>query len=132
MIEHVWTTGQQVHCWEEASQPVVSFILDGGQVFGCNFFHLVSAHYALENEPSSEETDVVRREYQARLNSDGTERPTVSSKSLLAQVESRAIAAERAALVNLRVRGEIGDDAFHFVEERLDWAEVCANRRRIP
>jgi monovalent cation/hydrogen antiporter len=84
---------------------------------------------ALENEPSSEETDVVRREYQARLNSDGTERPTVSSKSLLAQVESRAIAAERAALLNLRARGEIGDDAFHVVEERLDWAEVCANRK---
>jgi hypothetical protein len=41
-----------------------------------------AAIQALENEPSSEETDVVRREYQARLNSDGTERPTVSSKSL--------------------------------------------------
>lgn len=37
-----------------------------------------AAIQALENEPSSEETDVVRREYQARLNSDGTERPTVS------------------------------------------------------
>jgi hypothetical protein len=42
--------GQQVHCWEEASQSVVSFILDGGQVFGCNFFHLVSAHYLPETE----------------------------------------------------------------------------------
>jgi hypothetical protein len=42
--------GQQVHCWEEASQSVVSFILDGGQVFGCNFFHLVSAQYLPETE----------------------------------------------------------------------------------
>jgi hypothetical protein len=25
--------------------PVVTFVLDDGQIFGCNFFHLISAHY---------------------------------------------------------------------------------------
>jgi monovalent cation/hydrogen antiporter len=32
----------------------------------------------------------------------------------------------RATLVDLRARGLIGDDAFHRVEEELDWAEVNA------
>jgi Na+/H+ antiporter len=34
--------------------------------------------------------------------------------------------AERSTLMDLRTRGLIGDDAFHRVEEELDWAEVNA------
>jgi CPA1 family monovalent cation:H+ antiporter len=34
--------------------------------------------------------------------------------------------AERAKLIELRAQGLIGDDAFHRVEEELDWAEVNA------
>ena len=34
--------------------------------------------------------------------------------------------AERTTLIDLRARGLIGDDAFHRVEEELDWAEVNA------
>jgi Na+/H+ antiporter len=36
----------------------------------------------------------------------------------------QAQAAERQTLVDLRARGIIGDDAFHRVEEELDWAEL--------
>jgi len=43
-------------------------------------------------------------------------------------IQSRAIAAERQALNQLRNRGDIGDDAFHRLEEELDWAEVHALR----
>jgi hypothetical protein len=37
--------GQVASCWEESQDPVVSFVLDDGRVFGCPFFHLVDAHY---------------------------------------------------------------------------------------
>ena len=48
--------------------------------------------------------------------------------SELALIQSRAIAAERRALDQLRNHGDIGDDAFHRLEEELDWAEVHAVR----
>ena len=47
---------------------------------------------------------------------------------MLAMIQARAIAAERQALTLLRTRGDIGDDAFHQLEEELDWAEVHAIR----
>ena len=38
----------------------------------------------------------------------------------------RAIAAQRRTLVRLREEGAIGDEAFHRLEEELDWAELDA------
>jgi Na+/H+ antiporter len=40
------------------------------------------------------------------------------------EVQRRAQAAERRTLSDLRTQGVIGDDAFHRVEEELDWAEM--------
>jgi monovalent cation/hydrogen antiporter len=40
------------------------------------------------------------------------------------QALRQAQSAERRTLVDLRARGVIGDDAFHKVEEELDWAEL--------
>ena len=45
-------------------------------------------------------------------------------------VQRRAYEEERRRLSDLRARGVIGDDAFHRVEEELDWAEVNAETRR--
>jgi monovalent cation/hydrogen antiporter len=44
----------------------------------------------------------------------------------------KAVAAQHRLLVELRDDGTIGDDAFHRVEEDLDWAELNAEaiRRR--
>jgi monovalent cation/hydrogen antiporter len=39
------------------------------------------------------------------------------------------VAAERRRLVELRDDGTIGDDAFHRIEEDLDWAELNAGGR---
>jgi CPA1 family monovalent cation:H+ antiporter len=39
-----------------------------------------------------------------------------------------AIAAARATLSHLRSHGEIGDDAFHTIEEELDRLELSAER----
>jgi CPA1 family monovalent cation:H+ antiporter len=40
-----------------------------------------------------------------------------------------AVSASRAALVQARNRGDIGDEAFHRVEEDLDWLEMSAGGR---
>jgi CPA1 family monovalent cation:H+ antiporter len=64
---------------------------------------------------------LVQSRYQARLQGrrgDGDN----GAGSLL----RRAVAAERRRLVALRAEGTIGDDAFHRVEEELDWAELHA------
>ena len=37
-----------------------------------------------------------------------------------------AIEAQRARLAQLRCEGRIGDDAFHILEEELDWSELHA------
>ena len=47
----------------------------------------------------------------------------------LGNVQRQAQAEERRTLSDLRARGVIGDDAFHRVEEELDWAEVNAQAR---
>jgi Na+/H+ antiporter len=83
----------------------------------------------LDTHGPSEASAVVRREYEARLSSNASDnKPQVSSQSELATIQSRAIAAERQALAQLRTNGDIGDDAFHQLEEELDWAEVHAMR----
>ena len=83
----------------------------------------------LDTQEPSEAEAVLRREYQARLSNQAGETKTdANNRSELATIQSRAIAAERQALDQLRNRGEIGDDAFHQLEEELDWAEVHAIR----
>jgi Na+/H+ antiporter len=76
-----------------------------------------------------EMTAFLRRKYEARLRraeaardggaargDDGLPRYTAALR--------QAVAEERRSLFDLRARGVIGDDAFHRVEEELDWAEL--------
>jgi monovalent cation/hydrogen antiporter len=63
----------------------------------------------------------LRRNYGARS---GAADPDAATD--LAPALRRAIAAERRRLLELRDEGMIGDDAFHRVEEELDWAELNA------
>jgi monovalent cation/hydrogen antiporter len=88
-----------------------------------------AALQVLDSEAVSEARAAVRREYEARLATDTLEAHTGrNAGSELALIQSRAIAAERRTLGQLRNRGDIGDDAFHRLEEELDWAEVYALR----
>ena len=83
----------------------------------------------IESEEVSEARAAVWREYEARLATATVEAPAgTNTGSELALIQSRAIAAERRTLNQLRNRGDIGDDAFHRLEEELDWAEVYAQR----
>jgi monovalent cation/hydrogen antiporter len=88
-----------------------------------------AALQVLDSEAVSEARAAVRREYEARLATDTLEAHTgANAGSELALIQSRAIAAERRTLGQLRNRGDIGDDAFHRLEEELDWAKVYALR----
>jgi CPA1 family monovalent cation:H+ antiporter len=50
--------------------------------------------------------------------------PIDDGATLYLETLRRAQEAERRTLFELRARGTIGDDAFHRVEEELDWAEL--------
>jgi CPA1 family monovalent cation:H+ antiporter len=73
----------------------------------------------------SELASMLRQIYEARLagKNDG---------GATGELLRHAVAAQRRRLVELRNDGTIGDDAFHRVEEDLDWAELNAEaiRRR--
>ena len=81
----------------------------------------------IDGDPS-EEAEILRLEYRAMLmrgesDADGG----VSTSELPADpLRRRAIAAARRAILNLRRSEEIGDDAFHQLEEELDRAELSA------
>ena len=80
-------------------------------------------------ERDQELVGYLRRKYQARLQSaegaaTGTEPTETGELPALANAQRRAQAAERRTLSQLRASGVIGDDAFHRVEEELDWAEL--------
>jgi hypothetical protein len=48
------------------------------------------------------------------------------------ELRLRAIAAQRAALHRLRARGEIGEEAFHRIQEELDWVRTrCRASRKL-
>ena len=69
---------------------------------------------------------LLEREYRARL--DARAQPAAADPTGLGALRRRALAAERARLVALRRDERIGDDAFHRVEEELDWAEAEGDR----
>jgi Na+/H+ antiporter len=76
----------------------------------------------------------LRRKYAARLRQaeaadGGPDDPEADGWRELGGVQRRAQAEERRALSELRADGVIGDDAFHRVEEELDWSEVNAQAR---
>ena len=43
--------------------------------------------------------------------------------------ERRRVEAAREAVLAMRANQEIGDDAFHQIEEELDWLEMAGPRR---
>jgi monovalent cation/hydrogen antiporter len=80
-------------------------------------------------ESTEEMIHLLRRKYQARLRrvEAGTaETAEEDGQTGYLTAQRRAQAAERRTLSDLRANGVIGDDAFHRVEEELDWAEVHA------
>lgn len=89
----------------------------------------VSFRAALEeiDDDPSETAEILRLEYRALLLRTDGEADAVRESGLPADpLRRRAIAAARRSLLALRQSEVIGDDAFHRLEEELDWAELSA------
>lgn len=81
---------------------------------------------SLEKQEPEEAAELLRREYQARL------RPSEHEPESLAGLQKRAVRAQREALMDLRAREVIGDDAFHAAEEEIDLLDLTADPRIRP
>jgi monovalent cation/hydrogen antiporter len=77
--------------------------------------------------------DVLRSEYEARIRSgERTARGDDRRETRMTELQRRAVRAQRQALLNLRSREVIGDDAFHAAEEEIDLLELTADARIRP
>ncbi|HEY9480068.1 MAG TPA: hypothetical protein VIP79_08250, partial [Gemmatimonadaceae bacterium] len=84
--------------------------------------------------PEAETVALLRRRFELRLRHaeaevDGAPHDAERAPGELsgdADTLRSAMAAERRRLSVLRANGTIGDDAFHQIEEELDWAELAA------
>jgi NhaP-type Na+/H+ or K+/H+ antiporter len=72
--------------------------------------------------------EAVRQEFAAHLGPDTTDGST-AKRAAHGEIHRRAIDAARRTLIEMRTTDEIGDDAFHQLEEDLDWIEMASNRR---
>jgi monovalent cation/hydrogen antiporter len=74
---------------------------------------------------TSPSVDLVRKDFKIRLganaNRDGTPKPFQSGYDA---AYDKSLQSARQALLAMRSSGEIGDDAFHSLENDLDWMEV--------
>lgn len=82
---------------------------------------------ALEKQEPEGAAELLRREYQARIHPEQTHEP-----ASLAALQRRAVKAQRDALMDLRAREVIGDDAFHAAEEEIDLVDISADARVRP
>ena len=85
-----------------------------------------------ESRPAVSE---LRRAYAARIRlseEPADDKPHDHGDDHLGDLQHRAVAAQRAALIDLRERSIIGDDAFHAAEEEIDLLELAADERIRP
>jgi len=75
------------------------------------------------------DTALLRGKYEARLRWSQAAQSSApdDGASRFSAAQRRALEAERRTLTDLRARGVIGDDAYHRIEEELDWAELNAS-----
>jgi monovalent cation/hydrogen antiporter len=71
------------------------------------------------------EARTLKREFLAEIERSAHDELT-HRQSAHDRLRAQVVAAQRQALERMRAADEIGDEAFHLVEERLDWAELNA------
>ncbi len=87
-----------------------------------------------ESRPAVNE---LRRVYETRIRlseqpAEDDDKPHDHGDAHFGNLQQRAVAAQRAALLELRERAIIGDDAFHAAEEEIDLLELSADERISP
>jgi monovalent cation/hydrogen antiporter len=70
----------------------------------------------------------VRQELMAHLGSPAARQANSPATSAHADLQRRAVDAARQAVLAMRASDEIGDDAFHQIEEELDWLEMASGK----
>ncbi len=93
---------------------------------------IVHAGLQVLDEDRSPEARVIRRELEAQLTEQTDERKDPNELGQYDALRARIVAAQRAALLEMRSKDEIGDDAFHQLEAQLDVAEVNALGAQYP
>ena len=82
------------------------------------------ASFAHDRSPIA---NAVRQEFTAHLAEDGTGADASDdTRSAHTDIQRGALHAAREAVLAMRANDEIGDDAFHRVEEELDWLEMAS------
>jgi CPA1 family monovalent cation:H+ antiporter len=87
----------------------------------------LGAGLAVLDAEASSSAGAVKEEFIAHLRANQTE--AASTDGLHAahhELHRRALDAARKAVFTMRDEDEIGDDAFHLIEEELDWLEMAA------
>ena len=85
---------------------------------------LAAALSAVEGKPSPV-ADLVRKQFKMRIgNAPGAGSGVESFRPAYDAIHQSALQAARTRLLDLRDSGDIGDDAFHTLENDLDWMEV--------
>ena len=83
---------------------------------------------ALGSDRDTEAGRLLSQQYQARIAACDSAGPVDATG--LNRLRRRMLAVERGRLVQLRREDRIGDEAFHTIEEELDWAEAGAEKQR--
>jgi monovalent cation/hydrogen antiporter len=84
------------------------------------------ASLAREESPVS---DAVRHEFTAHLAYEGANADqSDTTRSAHGDLHREALQSARQAVLAMRANDEIGDDAFHQIEEELDWLEMAGGR----
>ena len=73
---------------------------------------------------TSPAVDLIRKDYKVRLGLGGDKPDHAQALAAYDSAYRTALHAARRALLEMRDRGDIGDDAFHAIENELDWMEV--------
>ena len=68
--------------------------------------------------------DTVRQELTRHLAAAALDGEAADSRTLHGELHRAAVGAARQAVLAMRANDEIGDDAFHRIEEELDWLEM--------
>jgi NhaP-type Na+/H+ or K+/H+ antiporter len=79
------------------------------------------------DDAKSAPADAVRLELRSHLAHEHVVQDVTSVQSLHRELHRRALDAARQAVLAMRSTDEIGDDAFHQIEEELDWIEMAGN-----
>jgi hypothetical protein len=93
---------------------------------------VVRAGLQVLDDDKSPEAEVIRKELESQLTELDDQSKDVNEMDRYSSLRARIVAAQRQALLEMRSKDEIGDDAFHQVEAQLDVAEVNALGAEYP